>query len=129
METTFRSRFRLRFFTYTYNTRLWVAGPYSELTMLTASTMPQAGFDPPAQSDTSYEADTLPPSHHGWIVTGVIWKDNLLTRTALSLLSKQWQNCSCLSWILIYANWFGVFCIVRFRLDLKEIYFKVKKIR
>ena len=22
--------------------------------------MPQAGFDPPAQSDTSYEADTLP---------------------------------------------------------------------
>ena len=28
---------------------------------------PQAGFDPPAQSDTSYEADALPPSHHGWI--------------------------------------------------------------
>ena len=28
--------------------------------------MPQMGFDPPAQSDTSYEADALPPSHHGW---------------------------------------------------------------
>ena len=25
------------------------------------------GFDPPAQSDTSYEADALPPSHQGWI--------------------------------------------------------------
>ena len=31
--------------------------------------MPQAGFDPPSQSDTSYEADALPPSHHGWILT------------------------------------------------------------
>ena len=30
--------------------------------------MPQAGFDPRAQSDTSYEADALPPSHHGWIL-------------------------------------------------------------
>ena len=53
--------------TYTYNTHLWVAGPYGELTMLTASTMPQAGFDPPAQSDTSYETDALPQSHQGWI--------------------------------------------------------------
>ena len=30
------------------------------------------GFDPPAQSDTSYEADALPPSHHGWIGFAVI---------------------------------------------------------
>ena len=29
--------------------------------------MPQAGFDPLAQSDTCYESDALPPSHHGWI--------------------------------------------------------------
>ena len=36
--------------THTYNTRLWVAGPYSKLTMLTASTMPQAGFQPPIAS-------------------------------------------------------------------------------
>ena len=28
--------------------------------------MPQAGIDPPAQSHASYEASTLPPSHHGW---------------------------------------------------------------
>ena len=27
------------------------------------------GFDPPVQSDTSYEADALPPSHHGWMLT------------------------------------------------------------
>ena len=26
------------------------------------------GFDPPAQSDTSYEVDALPSSHHGWII-------------------------------------------------------------
>ena len=32
--------------------------------------MPQAGFDPLAQSDTS-EADALPPSHHGWIMQKV----------------------------------------------------------
>ena len=25
------------------------------------------GFDPLAQSDTSYEVDALPPSNHGWI--------------------------------------------------------------
>ena len=25
------------------------------------------GFDPPWQSDTSNEADALPPSHHRWI--------------------------------------------------------------
>ena len=29
--------------------------------------MPQVGIDPPAQSHASYEASTLPPSHHGWI--------------------------------------------------------------
>ena len=28
--------------------------------------MPQAGFDPPAQSHVSCEASALPPSHHGW---------------------------------------------------------------
>ena len=25
------------------------------------------GFYPPVQSDTSYEADAIPPSHPGWI--------------------------------------------------------------
>ena len=35
--------------------------------------MPQAGFDPPAQSDTSYEEDALPPSHHGWISGTLIY--------------------------------------------------------
>ena len=30
---------------------------------------PQAGFDPPVHSDTSYEADALHPSHHGWIAS------------------------------------------------------------
>ena len=35
--------------------------------------MPQTGFGPPAQSDTSYEADALPPSHHGWINFKVCW--------------------------------------------------------
>ena len=34
--------------------------------------LPQAGFDPPAQSDTSYEADALPPSHHGWMSLSII---------------------------------------------------------
>ena len=29
--------------------------------------IPRAVFDPPVQSDTSYKADALPPSHHGWI--------------------------------------------------------------
>ena len=38
--------------------------------------MPQAGFDPPAQSDNSYEADALTPSHHGWIGVIFIQKDN-----------------------------------------------------
>ena len=33
--------------------------------------MPQTGFDPPAQSDTSYEADALLQSHHGWIWVGL----------------------------------------------------------
>ena len=28
---------------------------------------PQAGFDPSVHSDTSYEADALHPSHHGWM--------------------------------------------------------------
>ena len=28
--------------------------------------MSQPGFDPQAQSHTSYEASALPPSHHGW---------------------------------------------------------------
>ena len=27
-----------------------------------------------AQSDTSYEADALPPSHHGWILRSLIHK-------------------------------------------------------
>ena len=30
-------------------------------------TMPQAGIDPLAQSNASYEASSLPPSHNGWI--------------------------------------------------------------
>ena len=38
--------------------------------------MPQAGFDPPAQSDNSYEADALPPSHHGWIKTNLVKRTN-----------------------------------------------------
>ena len=29
--------------------------------------MPQAEFDPPQPSDTSYEADAEPPSHHWWL--------------------------------------------------------------
>ena len=29
--------------------------------------MSQAGFEPLVHSDTSYEADALHPSHHGWI--------------------------------------------------------------
>ena len=29
--------------------------------------MPQAGIDPLAQSNASYEASSLPPSHNGWI--------------------------------------------------------------
>ena len=32
----------------------------------TINTPYSMGFDPPAQIDTSYEADALPPSHHGW---------------------------------------------------------------
>ena len=33
--------------------------------------MPQAGFDTPAQSDTSYEADALPSSNHGWTLVDI----------------------------------------------------------
>ena len=36
-------------------------------------TMPQAGINPPAQSHASYEASSLPPSHHGWITLYIIW--------------------------------------------------------
>ena len=35
--------------------------------------MPQAGINPPAQSHASYEASSLPPSHHGWITLYIIW--------------------------------------------------------
>ena len=37
---------------------------------------PQAGYDPPAQSDISYEADALPPSHHGLTDTRFFVKQN-----------------------------------------------------
>ena len=43
----------------------WIRG--SDLAIWTYK-RPQAGFDPLAQSDTSYEADALPPSHQGWIL-------------------------------------------------------------
>ena len=32
--------------------------------------VPQAGFNPSVHSDTSYEADALHPSHHGWTAGG-----------------------------------------------------------
>ena len=30
------------------------------------------GFDPPEHIDTSYEADALPPSHHGWTIVNLV---------------------------------------------------------
>ena len=33
---------------------------------------PQAGFDPPVQSEVWYQTTALPPSHHGWIQEAVI---------------------------------------------------------
>ena len=35
--------------------------------------MPQAGFDPPAQSEVFYQTTALPPSHHGWICLQIEW--------------------------------------------------------
>ena len=31
------------------------------------SNMPQAGINPPRQSNATYEASAVPPIHHGWI--------------------------------------------------------------
>ena len=39
--------------------------------------MPQAGFKPPVHSDTSYEADALHSSHHGWFFRLEVDKFNL----------------------------------------------------
>ena len=47
------------------------AGPLS-MNFYIDGTMPQAGIDPPEQTDVSYEASALPPSHHGWILICVI---------------------------------------------------------
>ena len=35
--------------------------------------MPQAGIDPMRQSHSTYEASTLPPSHHGWMYMHFIY--------------------------------------------------------
>ena len=40
--------------------------------------MPQAGFDPPAQSEVCYQTIALPPSHHGWINSCVMDCKNVL---------------------------------------------------
>ena len=34
--------------------------------------MPQAGFDPPAQSEVCFQTTALPPSHHGWTLVSII---------------------------------------------------------
>ena len=58
----------------------------------------QAGFDPPWQSETSYEADALPPSHHGWMkqlkyVKQILafWRENQLNREFLQK-QRMWRK-------------------------------------
>ena len=46
--------------TYGYNTHLWVAGPYSKLTIVNGKYHAPRGIRTTVGDDTSYEADTLP---------------------------------------------------------------------
>ena len=51
------------------------------------------GFNPLAQNDTSYEADALPPSHHGWMGLTFIndVKQNLPTSFESSLFFSPYE--------------------------------------
>ena len=52
------------------------------------------GFDPPAQSDTSYEEDALPPSHHGWIIKSFNKLENIYFKTKIlsCYLGEKFKN-------------------------------------
>ena len=88
---------------------------------------PQAGFDPPEQSDTSYEADALPPSHHGWILLNCLFpctKNNsnfmegATNLIVLSPLNTLWYHTK---FIRIKSGLLQWSSLLLFRLDLLRV--------